>query len=194
MEIIELVLFAVGLGVGLAMDAFSVSLANGINEPKMKKAKMCGISSIFAGFQILMPLIGYFCVHTILEYFESFQIVIPYIALILLSFIGGKMLIEGIRSKNNESMAKPAVGILNLIIQGVATSIDALSVGTTIGNYKLWEALIATSIIGVVTFIICFLGIIIGKKFGTAMAKNASILGGIILISIGIIIFIKSFI
>ncbi len=192
---LELIIFSIGLGIGLAMDAFSVSLANGINEPTMKKAKVFGISGIFAGFQALMPLIGWFCVHTILQYFEDFQIFIPYIALVLLVFIGGKMLFEGIKSKNSkEEEIKPAIGITGLIVQGIATSIDALSVGTTIGEYNLKDAIISVLIIGIFTFIICFLGVIIGKKFGTKMAKNASIFGGSILILIGIIIFLRGII
>ena len=84
------------LGVALAMDAFSVSLANGLNDPKMKAPKMCGIAGVFSAFQFLMPLIGWICLHTIVQYFSFFEKLIPWIALALLSFIGGKMLFEGI--------------------------------------------------------------------------------------------------
>ena len=90
------------LGVGLAMDAFSVSLANGLNEPGMKKKKMCGIAGVFALFQALMPMTGWVCVHTILQYFKAFEKFIPWIALVLLLFIGGKMLMEGIKNKDGE--------------------------------------------------------------------------------------------
>ena len=92
------------LGVGLAMDAFSVSLANGLNEPKMKVGRVCKIAGVFAIFQALMPMLGWICVHTILQYFNVFEKMIPWIALILLAFIGGKMLIEGIR--NSEEMMR----------------------------------------------------------------------------------------
>ena len=85
------------LGVGLAMDAFSVSLANGLNDHGMKPAKMCGMAGIFSAFQFLMPLIGWVCVHTVAQLFTSFEKLIPWIALGLLGFIGGKMLIEGIK-------------------------------------------------------------------------------------------------
>jgi len=85
------------LGVGLAMDAFSVSLANGLNEPHMHKSKMGKVAGVFSCFQFLMPLIGWFCVTTLLELFSAFEPFIPWIALILLCFIGGKMLLEGIR-------------------------------------------------------------------------------------------------
>ena len=115
------------LGVGLAMDAFSVSLANGLNEPKMKKHKMLSIAGIFGVFQALMPMIGWVCVHTIIQYFNAFQKFIPWIALILLVYIGGKMLVEGIKNKEGE-IEKPEVELLALLIQAVATSIDALSV------------------------------------------------------------------
>ena len=177
------------LGAGLAMDAFSVSLANGLNEPNMRKRKMCGIAGVFGGFQGLMPMIGWVCVHTIVQYFKSFEKFIPWIALILLLFIGGKMLIEGIRNKDGEN--EPVkVGIAALLVQGVATSIDALSVGFTIAEYGLIMALVCALIIAVVTFIICVIGLIIGRKFGTKFAGKASILGGIILIGIGIEIFV----
>ncbi len=183
------ILNSVLLGVGLAMDAFSVSMANGMNEPKMKKGKMCGIAGVFAGFQFAMPMIGWICVHTILQYFKKFESLIPWIALILLAFIGGKMLIEGIRNKDAET-ENPGLGIGTLLIQGVATSIDALSVGFTISEYGWLMAFIACLIIAVVTFIICMAGLVIGKKFGTKLSNKAQILGGVILIAIGIEIFI----
>ena len=180
------------LGIGLAMDAFSVSLANGLNEPKMKGKRVCAIAGVFAGFQALMPMLGWVCVHTILIYFRVFEKVIPWIALGLLLFIGGKMLIEGIRNKDSEE-EKAAIGFGALIVQGVATSIDALSVGFTIADYNMLEAFLACLLIGVVTFFICFAGIAIGKKAGTKLAGKAGIFGGCILIFIGLEIFITSF-
>ena len=178
------------LGVGLAMDAFSVSLANGLNEPCMKKTKMCGIAGLFSFFQALMPMIGWICVHTVVQYFNAFEKFIPWIALILLAFIGGKMLVEGIKNKDCDCEEKPAVGIGMLVMQGVATSIDALSVGFTISEYNLTQAIVCALLIAVVTFFICLGGILIGRKFGTKLAGKASIFGGVILIAIGIEIFI----
>lgn len=180
-------------GVGLAMDAFSVSMANGLNEPNMKKGKLLGIAGTFSGFQIAMPLIGWICIHTVANIFTSFEKFIPWIALILLIFIGGKMLIEGIKNKGGETEA-PAVGIGALMIQGIATSIDALSVGFTIADYTWIAALVEALIIGVVTFAMCVYGLYVGKKFGTKLAGKASILGGVILIAIGIEIFVKGLI
>lgn len=177
------------LGVGLAMDAFSVSLANGLNEPRMKKNKMCGVAGVFAGFQALMPMIGWICVHMIVQYFQAFQKCIPWIALVLLVFIGGKMLLEGIKNKDGE-VEKPEVGLAALFVQGVATSIDALSVGFTISEYGPFMAIVCALIIAVVTFIICMAGLFIGKKVGTRIAGKANILGGVILIFIGIEIFV----
>lgn len=177
------------LGVGLAMDAFSVSLANGLNEPQMKKKKMCKTAGVFAIFQALMPMTGWMCVHTIVQYFTAFEKFIPWIALILLLFIGGKMLIEGIKNEAEED-EKPQVGLIALLVQGVATSIDALSVGFTISEYGLVMALVCSLIIAAVTFLICMAGLIIGKKFGTKFSNKASILGGVILIFIGIEIFV----
>lgn len=179
------------LGVGLAMDAFSVSLANGLNEPDMKKGRMCIIAAIFAAFQFAMPMIGWICVSTIAQYFQAFQKFIPWIALILLGYIGGKMLYEGIRNRDSGG-EKPAVGLAALLVQGVATSIDALSVGFTISDYILSEALLACLLIGAVTFIICFAGLAIGRKAGTRLANSAGILGGTILIFIGLEVFIQN--
>lgn len=179
------------LGVGLAMDAFSVSLANGLNEPNMKKRRMCGMAGLFAFFQAAMPMIGWFCVHTIVQYFKSFETLIPWIALGLLGFIGGKMLYEGIKNKDEPAEAH-CVGLCGLLVQGVATSIDALSVGFTIADYNLYEALLAVAVIAAVTFAICLLGLLIGRQVGTKIAGKAGIFGGAILIAIGLEIFITS--
>lgn len=177
------------LGVGLAMDAFSVSLANGLHEPQMRKNKMCIIAATFAGFQFFMPMTGWVCVHTILSYFKAFERFIPWIALILLLYIGGSMLIGALKKEEEDEM--PGVGFAALMIQGIATSIDALSVGFTIADYGVAMALICALIVGVVTFVICITGLHIGKKFGTKFSNKAEILGGIILIAIGIEIFLK---
>ena len=155
----------------------------------MRKGKLLAIAGVFAFFQALMPITGWICVHTIVRYFRSFERWIPWIALILLLFIGGKMLIEGIRNRDADA-EKPGVGLSALLLQGVATSIDALSVGFTIAEYGFPMALVCALIIAAVTFGICVAGLLIGKRFGTRLAGKASILGGIILIAIGIEIFV----
>ena len=183
------------LGVGLAMDAFSVSLANGLNDPKMTKGRMCGMAGVFAFFQALMPMTGWICVHTVVQYFTAFEKFIPWIALLLLGFIGGKMLVEGFKAKGEEYTTEaPKVGLASLLVQGVATSIDALSVGFTISDYNLKMAIICALVIAAVTFVICVGGILIGRNFGTRLAGKAGILGGTILVFIGLEIFITSFI
>ncbi len=179
------------LGAGLAMDAFSVSLANGLNEPNMRTRKICGIAGIFAFFQALMPMIGWLCIHTIVEKFKACEVLIPWIALALLGFIGGKMLWEGIRNRSEGS--EPAkVGFAGLLLQGVATSIDALSVGFTIAEYDWFSAFVCAAIIALVTFILCLLGVLIGRRVGTKLSGVAGIIGGAILIFIGLEIFITS--
>lgn len=180
------------LGVGLAMDAFSVSVANGLNEPCMKRKKILGIALVFAIFQALMPMIGWICVHTIVEKFKAFESFIPWIALILLTYIGFNMIKEG-REKGNTCSCEcggDAIKIGALMLQGVATSIDALSVGFTIASHTLIQALICALIIAVVTFGICVLGVIIGKKVGMKFCGKANLFGGIILLIIGLEIFI----
>lgn len=176
------------LGVGLAMDAFSVSLANGLHDPHMSRRRGTIIAGTFAGFQAAMPMLGWVCVHTIVELFSSFETFVPWIALALLGYIGGKMLVEGIKGEEAEEAAELSAGAL--FVQGVATSIDALSVGFTISEYGWGMALVCSLIIAVVTFFVCTAGLSLGKKFGTKLSGKASILGGVILIGIGLEIFI----
>lgn len=178
------------LGVGLAMDAFSVSLANGMNEKKMKKSRMAYIAGVYAFFQFLMPMVGWICVHTIVQLFAQFQKCIPWIALILLLYIGGSMIWESVKGEEEiEEVKKLSFAVL--MLQGIATSIDALSVGFTIADYGFVMALVCSIIIAVVTFAICETGLYIGKTLGTKLAGKADVLGGVILTGIGIEIFVK---
>ncbi len=179
------------LGVGLAMDAFSVSLANGLNESNMRKRRMCLIAGIYGAFQFAMPMIGWLCVHTIVEYFKTVDSYIPWISLCLLCFIGGKTIWEAFRKNDGEEDIILKAGLGTLIFQGIATSIDALSVGFTTADYGFSMALVSSIIICVVTFAICMTGLVIGKRAGEHLKAKASILGGIILIAIGIEIFVK---
>lgn len=176
------------IGLGLAMDAFSVSLANGLHEPKMKATKHTLAAAVFGIFQGAMPLIGWVCVHTIVEQFAVFEKIVPYIALVLLLYIGGKMIYDGV--KGCDECGCQTLTIKALIVQGIATSIDALSVGFTIAKYIFWHALVCVCIIAVVTFICCLIGIEIGKRVGDKLSNKATIFGGAILIIIGIEIFI----
>ena len=183
---------SVALGIGLAMDAFSVSVANALHEPKMPPPKMCLISGVFAFFQFFMPMAGWICVHTIVVYFERIQFLIPWIALILLGWIGGKMIIETMRKKtDNDSEKMGFLSFGTLLIQGIATSIDALSVGFTTAEYSVLLALISSFIIAIVTFILCIAGIVIGKKATSHFSNKAGLLGGVLLLLIGLEIFIR---
>ena len=178
------------LSVALAMDCFTVSITSGLIQRRLVVKTMLITAFMFGLFQGLMPMIGWFCVHTIEEAFHTVSRFIPWIALVLLLYIGGKMLLEGIRNKDTEH-EKATVGTGSLVVQAVATSIDALSVGFTISEFGPVPAAVESVIIGVVTFFICLAGVGIGKKAGTRLAGKASILGGIILIVIGIEIFLK---
>ena len=179
------------LGTGLAMDAFSVSLANGLKEPDMRSRRMCLIAGTFAMFQGIMPLLGYTCVHTILQLFTAFEAWIPWIAMLLLGAIGIKMIVEGVRKKASSEEIRP-MGYRELFLMGIATSIDALSVGFTIADYGLIMALVCVLIIAAVTFLICYAGLHFGKKLGMRLSDKAQIFGGVILIAIGLEILLKS--
>ena len=184
------------LGAGLAMDAFSVSIANALNESGMKKSRMCFIAGVYAFFQFAMPMIGWICVHTIVEYFSKFEVLIPWIALALLLWIGGKMIWEAVHGEEDAAVSEGELSdtrltFASLMIQGVATSIDALSVGFTIADYGLLMALVASLLIAGVTFAICMTGLLIGKKAGDKLGAKATLFGGLILVGIGIEIFVK---
>ncbi|MBR0456756.1 MAG: manganese efflux pump [Firmicutes bacterium] len=189
------------LGIGLAMDAFSVSIADGLLEPDMRRGRRWTIAGTFAFFQFIMPVIGWFCVHTLVSRFEMFQKAVPWIALVLLLYIGGKMLIESIQQvrdkRNDNSIVSETVAATarltapTLLLQGIATAIDALSVGFAISGYGWMQALVCAIIIAVVTYFICTVGLHIGRKASEKLSSKAGILGGCILIFIGIEIFIR---
>lgn len=186
-----LIINSIFLGFGLALDAFSVSVADAMANPGMKKRRKFSIALTFAVFQTLMPLIGWICVKTIADKFTIFQKAVPYIALILLAYIGIKMIIESRKGGEEENEGVAALTFATLMIQGIATSIDALSVGFAIADYSSLEALVSTLIIGITTFIICIFGLELGKKVGKAFSDKATLFGGCILIIIGLEIFIK---
>lgn len=191
---IQLIINSVLLGVGLAMDAFSVSIANGIIEPGMKKTRMLKIAGVYALFQFAMPMLGWLLVTTLEEIFTKFSVLIPWIALFLLLFIGGKMIVEAILEKKNgkkeETEHQGKLTWKLIFVQGVATSIDALSVGFTIASYSPLRAFASSLIIGAVTLVICLIGLIFGRKIGEKISGIAQIIGGVILILIGIEIFV----
>lgn len=187
MQMFRLVTNSIFLGAGLAVDAFSAALANGLQEPGMRGRKIFQIAGTFALFQAVMPLIGWCLVHTVLHYVSAARFFIPWMALLLLGAIGGKMLQEGLRGGTK---GKPAIGWTGLILQGFATSIDALSVGTAIAEYAWGEAAACAVTIAAVTFLFCTAGVLIGGKFGRKLSGKAEICGGILLLFLGLEIFI----
>lgn len=178
------------LGAGLAMDAFSVSLANGLTEPQMSVRRMCAVSGVYAFFQAFMPMTGWLCVRTVAAYFSAFRNCVPWIALLLLLYIGGKMIFESFRHSDDGNPCAPLT-LSVLLMQGIATSIDALSVGFTIAALPFCAAAVCALIIASVTFAISFSGLFIGRKAGTKLSSHAGLAGGLILVAIGIEIFIK---
>ena len=190
---IDVIILGLALGVGLAMDAFAVSMSNGLNDQKMKVNKIILIAGMFALFQGVMPLIGYFVGHVFLQYIEKF---IPWIALLLLGFLGGKMIIDGIKCRKEKEeecdcQENNKLTFKILIVQAIATSIDALSTGVTFSDFTVMDAIFCVIIIAVITFFICYIGVLIGKKFGNKLSKYSDFIGGSVLILIGIEIFIK---
>ena len=179
------------LGVALAMDAFSVSVGNALVESGMRRGRMCAIASVYALFQLAMPLAGWWCVREIAEAFEKFRVCIPWIALLLLLYIGGKMILDAWHGEGNDRPVASGLTFAVLMLQGVATSIDALSVGFTISEYGPAQALVCSLIIAVVTFAICMAGLALGRTLGPRLAGKAGYVGGSILIFIGIEIFVR---
>ncbi len=178
------------LGAGLAMDAFSVSVANGLRDPHMQRSERYRIAGVFAFFQFLMPVLGWLGIRLIMSAFAAFHRAVPWIALILLGFIGGKMLLEGIRGGNEE--AEPvSLAWSTLLLQGIATSIDALSAGFALAEYTAVQTLLSGLIIAAVTLTLCLIGVRAGQKAGQYLTRWASVVGGLILIGIGIKIFIE---
>ncbi len=190
------------LGLGLTMDAAAVSMANGLEEPNMSKKKMIFIAFMYGLFQALMPLIGYFfgnALYNNVPQIEQYHL-IPILALVILAFLGIKMIIDGIKEikskSSDEDILKEAKGLTFkvIFIQTIATSIDALSTGLTFSDYNAREALIVCGLIALVTFIVCIISLVIGKKFGAKFGKIALIIGGVILTVIGLEIFITGLI
>lgn len=206
----QIIITSLFLGAGLAMDACAVSMTNGLNEPKMKISKAVLISFMYAFFQALMPMIGWTCVTLVVDKFSVFTKYVPYIAFVFLAVIGAKMLYDGIKDIRKEKSAdKSAFSAENkqqntvviknltftvLLLQALATSIDALSTGfslSEIAGSSVWVALLCSGIIAVVTFALSLGAIYLGKKFGDKLGSKAEIVGGCVLIAIGLEILIS---
>ena len=185
MDIISIFL----VGIGLAMDAFSVSVTEGIILKKPKLSEICKIALFFGGFQLLMPCIGYLLGSAFAQYITAFD---HYIAFVLLGFIGGKMLYEALTENDEDEEIKNPISFKTLTILAIATSIDALAVGVTFATVPMVIHIsLASALIGVITYAISAGGVYIGSKCGNLLGNKAEILGGIVLIGIGIKILVE---
>lgn len=189
MGIIDIIL----CGIGLSMDAAAVSMTDGMNEPKMKLKKMLLIAAFFGVFQGLMPLIGYYAGTLFAEAVAS---IAPVVALVLLGFIGGKMIYDAVKKKKDDEEQPSVLGVKGISVQAVATSIDALAVGISLialdraGSLAL-NVFATVGIIAATTFALSLVAIVLGKKFGQLLEGKAELIGGIILVAIGLKIFIE---
>ena len=177
------------IGVGLSMDAFAVSICKGLAMEKVNKKQAFIIGLYFGGFQALMKLIGWFLDIRFQQYITSID---HWIAFVLLVFIGGKMIVEAVRDPDVEEIGKkdPPLDHKEMFLLAVATSIDALAVGITFAFLDT-PIVEATVIIGLTTFFLSILGVVVGNFFGTRYKKKAEIVGGIILVAIGVKILIE---
>lgn len=179
------------MGAALAMDAVAVSLADGMAEPRMRALKMLFIAGLFGLFQGLMPLFGYYLGSAFASLIGK---IAPYLSFVLLAFIGGKMIFDGIREGRNKRKGvteRRETGTAKLVLQAVATSIDALAVGVTLlaaetaGGLPA-HILLCALIIAAVTFALSLPAVLLGRKFGDAFSDKAELLGGAVLILIGL--------
>ena len=176
------------LGVGLAMDATAVSMTNGMSVKNIRKKEAFLIASTFGIFQGIMPFIGYFTGALLSEYISRID---HWIALLLLAYIGGKMIFEAV-SKNDDVVPIRSLSIKSLFIQAVSTSIDALAVGVSLAALHA-PIIKSCTVIAVTTFLLSFIAVFIGKRFGDLLGQKAQIVGGALLIGIGLKIFIQHF-
>ena len=183
MRILEIIL----IGIGLAMDAFAVSVCKGLSMKKLKWENVFLIATYFGSFQAFMPLIGYFLGTT----FQNLVTAISHwIAFAVLAFIGGNMIKESFQGQKN--LENDSIHMRNMILLAVATSLDALAVGITFAFFKI-NVFLAIVIIGIITFLLSVVGVLIGRLFGDKLQNKAEMLGGIILIMIGIKILLEHF-
>ncbi len=196
-----IVLSVILTGISLSMDAFAVSICDGLVYRNMNKRQAVSIPLVFGLFQALMPIIGFYVGMALIQYIEAFD---HWIAFCILLIIGGKMIFDGVKElkSKEEELAQKKFSYPELLVQGVATSIDALAVGFGLNAMlggaepvQLW-AWVSVAIIGVITFAISFGGVLIGVKVGKLFRKKAcvaEIIGGAVLILIAVKIVLESY-
>ena len=184
------------LGFALAMDAFSVSVADGLTLKDTKRSRKILIAFSYGLFQALMPMLGWVIVISSKTLFSKISRFIPWAALIILAFLGIKMIVEGFKKEKGEeeetSKFKDNFSMSVLLLQSVATSIDALSVGLANADLDLIHSIVSSAIIGIVTFILCVTGVEAGRKIGSKVSGISTVVGGVILVAIGVKIFLSS--
>ncbi|MHC4737530.1 MAG: manganese efflux pump MntP [Planctomycetota bacterium] len=174
------------IAVGLAMDAFAVSIVSGIAYKRLEVKHALRIAVFFGGFQAFMPLIGYLAALSVKEYITGYD---HWVAFGLLSAVGGKMIYESFKIKKTGENFDPG-NIFVLLVLSVATSIDALAVGVTL-SFITSSVIIAVAIIGLVTFVLSYIGVFIGGRFGHFFENKIEALGGLILIGLGVKILLE---
>ena len=197
MTVLEIVL----IGAALAMDAVAVSMTNGMAEPRMRPWKAFGIAFTYAAFQFAMPVIGYYCGYAFTNVVAR---IAPWLSFSLLALIGGKAIVDcalEMREKRGKKTVclpqeREGLGLAKLLLQGVATSLDALAVGVTLLAAQTQQGLpfhaaACAAVIGAVTFVLSFCAVYAGKKVGDAFADPASLIGGAVLIVIGVRILLE---
>lgn len=184
MGIIELILIAAGL----SMDAFAVSICKGLNMTKINYRHSLVIALFFGAFQALMPLLGWLLGTQLADYISAID---HWVAFFLLLFIGGKMLLDALKGGDEDADCADVLNLRELFILAIATSIDALAVGITFALLPDTNIALSVALIGVITFALSFLGVVIGNKFGSKYEKKAELAGGIILVLIGVKILLE---
>jgi len=170
------------LSIGLAMDAFSVAIVTGFSLGKVRLGDSLRISSTFGAAHIVMPIVGWFLGSNMVKFIQRWD---HWLAFILLAFVGGRMLNEGLRHETEKINASDLLGLMSLIMFSVAVSIDALAVGLSFSLQKL-SIWVPSIYMGLGTLIFTFLGLNVGNKTGQQFGSIAQIIGGVLLILIGL--------
>ena len=184
------ILNSVLLGIGLSADAFSLSVVNGSRMPEMKTGTCLLVSGVFAVFQGFMPMLGRYIAAELISCFAVIQVAVPYISQILLIFLGLKIISEG--RKSHLCRCPSSIVSSALLVQALATSVDALLAGITLTEFCFSLALLSALIIAFITFVLCFIGVHLGRLLGAKLQCRASLCGGVMLILIALENFIRA--